>query len=185
MIWKMIVLVLHISASACFYSIIFLTRKHCQRASISKKPRIHMIWIWMIYSRYAKHKIGISLFISKLPHFNYSNTHLGSMLPQYMALSVTFVWVLHQKKIRSLLSKVGGWDFVCWLFSQILDQPRCYGWWERPSLGWRWPLVEHNLQWKTTFGGECPSVEDDLQWETTFARRQPLVEDDLLWKTTF
>ena len=28
---------------------------------------------------------------------------------------------------KSLLGKVGGWYLVCWLHSQIYDQPRCYG----------------------------------------------------------
>ena len=34
-------------------------------------------------------------------------------------------------------------------------------------------------------GGRWPSVEDDLWWKTTFGRRQPLVEKYLRWKMTF
>ena len=63
-------------------------------------------------------------------------------------------------------------------------------------VGGRQPLVEDNLQWKTTFGGRWPlmedtfggrqtSVEDDLWGKTTFGGRQPLLKDDLRWKTTF
>ena len=47
---------------------------------------------------------------------------IGSMLPQYMALSISYVCYITfvcQKTFRTLLSKVGGWDLVCWLFSQI------------------------------------------------------------------
>ena len=32
-----------------------------------------------------------------------------------------------QNLFRPLLGKVGGWNLVCWLYSQIWDQPRCYG----------------------------------------------------------
>ena len=55
----------------------------------------------------------------------------------------------------------------------------------------RWPLVEDDFSWKTTFsgkatfGGRQPSMEDDLLWKTTFGGRQPLMEDNLLRKTTF
>ena len=42
---------------------------------------------------------------------------LGSMLPQYMALCVSFVCV--SKKNLGHFCKVGGWDLVCWLFLQI------------------------------------------------------------------
>ena len=111
---------------------------------------------------------------------------------------VSFV---RQKKFRPLLSKVGGWDLVCWLLSQILDQPRCYGRWKttfckddqrwkttfigkQPSVG-RWPSVEDNFWWKITFAWRQTLVEDDLQWKMTFGERQPSMEDDLWSKTTF
>ena len=45
----------------------------------------------------------------------------------------------------------------------------------------RRPLVEDNLQWKTTFGGRWLSMEDNLRWKTTFGGRQPSVEDNLQW----
>ena len=34
-------------------------------------------------------------------------------------------------------------------------------------------------------GGRRPLVEDDLQWKTTSVGRRPLVKEDLWWKTTF
>ena len=66
----------------------------------------------------------------------------------------------------------------------------------------RWPLMEDNLWWMTTFGGSWPLMEDNLWWrkpfnerkllmedniwlKTTFDKKQPLMEDILWWKTTF
>ena len=57
-------------------------------------------------------------------------------------------------------------------------------------VGGRQPLLENDLQRKTTFIGRLSLVEDDLRWKTTFGGRrpfvgrQPLVEDDLWWKMT-
>ena len=51
--------------------------------------------------------------------------------------------------------------------------------------GRRRPLMEEDLQWKTTFDGRRPSMEDDLQWKITFDGRRPLIEDDHWRKTTF
>ena len=39
------------------------------------------------------------------------------------------------------------------------------------------PLVEDELQWKTTFCGGRTPVDDDLRWRMTFDARQPLMED--------
>ena len=50
-------------------------------------------------------------------------------------------------------------------------------------VGGRRPLVEDDLQWKTTSVGRRPLVEDDFWWKTTFGGRRPLVEDDFWWKT--
>ena len=85
-----------------------------------------------------------------------------------------------QKDFRPLLSKVGDW--VCWLFSQIFDQPRCR--W-KTIFGGRQSLVEGNLWWKATFGGRQPSGENDLKEKSTFGEKQPSVEDDFCSKTTF
>ena len=73
---------------------------------------------------------------------------LGNMLPQFMVLCVRML----------LISKVRGWDLVCWLFSQIWDQPRCYGWWKTTFCG-RQPSVEDDLWWKTAFSGEATSKQ--------------------------
>ena len=54
----------------------------------------------------------------------------------------------------------------------------------QPFCG-RWPSMQDNLCWKTTFGGRRPSVEDNIWWKTTFSGRRPSVEDDLRCKTTF
>ena len=89
---------------------------------------------------------------------------------------------------RLLLTKVEGWDSVCWLFSEIQDQLRCYilhHAWCTMHDGGRPPSVENDLLWNMTFSGRQPSVEDKLQWKTTFGGRRPLVGDDLWWKTTF
>ena len=73
--------------------------------------------VWLCITLYDSEWIWMTLFESvslTLSVFWF----LGSMLPQYMALSVLSV-SLSKKKFRPLLSKVGGWDSVCWLFSQI------------------------------------------------------------------
>ena len=61
---------------------------------------------------------------------------------------------------------------------------------------WKWPLMEDNLWWKTTFNRKQPLAEDNL-WrkmtfderrpfaETTFEKRWTMVEDNLWRKTTF
>ena len=85
---------------------------------------------------------------------------LGSMLPQYMSLSVCFVlFVL----------------FVC-LFRQkffLSKRPSSYclihfrgssGAAQGQLGGGRRPLMEDDLRWKTTFEGRWPFMEDDLQW---------------------
>ena len=82
-----------------------------------------------------------------------------------------------EKLFRQILCKVGGWDLVSWLFSQIWDQPRCYG----RMVSGKWPSVKEDLRWKKTFSGRQPLVEDDLQWKTSFSGRQPSVEDALPW----
>ena len=33
----------------------------------------------------------------------------------------------YRTTFRALLSIVGGWDLVCWFYSQMQDHPRCYG----------------------------------------------------------
>ena len=66
-----------------------------------------------------------------------------------------------------VLGKVGGWDLVCWLYSQMKDWAKFYGRW-KTTFGGRWPSVEDNFYWKTTFGGRWPLVEDNLRWKTTF-----------------
>ena len=48
-----------------------------------------------------------------------SDYFLGSMLPQYMALCVCMLRLCVKKNFRTLLSKLGGWDLKCCLFSQI------------------------------------------------------------------
>ena len=91
-------------------------------------------FVWYLYMVISPSHSKIMLVLVKLqfctviftPSIKVSgNVHvfLGSMLPQYnMALSVCMYVcyvTLRQKKIRTLLSKVGGWDLVCWLFSHI------------------------------------------------------------------
>ena len=49
----------------------------------------------------------------------------------------------------------------------------------------RQPLMEDNLQWKTTFNGRQPLMEDDLRWKMTFDGRWPSIKDNLWCKTTF
>ena len=86
---------------------------------------------------------------------------------------------------NKLLSKVGSWYLVCWLFSQIYDQLMCYCRWKM-TFGGRQPLLEDDLWWKTTFGGRQPSMEDGVGGRRPlFGERQPSVEDNLRWKTTF
>ena len=51
----------------------------------------------------------------------------------------------------------------------------------RLNFDGRRPLVEDDIQWKTTFGGRRPSVEDDPRGKKTFGGRRPLVENDLRW----
>ena len=46
-----------------------------------------------------------------LPIFRQHAASIYGFVSQFVSLS--------KKKFRPLLSKVGGWDFVCWLFSQI------------------------------------------------------------------
>ena len=75
---------------------------------------------------------GVTIFIQKnlgiIPNFNLrifktqgGSWFLGSVLPQYMALSVMLrMYITFVKKIlRSFLSKLGGWDLVSELFLHI------------------------------------------------------------------
>ena len=91
---------------------------------------------------------------------------LGSMLPQYMALSVRLFCSsrVSPKKIRRLRFGV----------LTALTNLR--------STKVLW-YVEDDLRWKTTFCGGRPSVEGDLWLKTTFSGRQPSVEDNFWWKT--
>ena len=72
---------------------------------------------------------------------------------------------------RQLLSKVGGWYLVCWLFSQIYKIN------QGVMVGGRQPSVEDDLRWKTTFGERWPLVEGNLRWKITFSGREPLMEN--------
>ena len=49
----------------------------------------------------------------------------------------------------------------------------------------RQPLMEDDMQWRTTFNGRQHSMEDDIQWKTTFDGRRPSMKDILWWRTTF
>ena len=74
---------------------------------------------------------------------------VGSMLHHYMVVSFSFRFVclfFCPKNVRPFLSKIGGWDLVCGLFSQIQAQLRCYG------------------RWKTTFGGESTPQQVRLRF---------------------
>ena len=67
----------------------------------------------------------------------------------YMVVSFSFRFVclfFCPKNVRPFLSKIGGWDLVCGLFSQIQAQLRCYG------------------RWKTTFGGESTPKQVRLRF---------------------
>ena len=73
---------------------------------------------------------------------------------------------------------------VYWLFSQIYEQPRCYGKWKATFRGTQ-PRVEEDLRWKMTLGGRRPSMEDNLRWKTTFDGNWPLMKDGLWWNKIF
>ena len=50
-------------------------------------------------------------------------------------------------------------------------------------VGGRWPSVEDDLCWKTTFSGRQTLVEDHLRWKLTFGGSRPSVVEILWWKT--
>ena len=77
--------------------------------------------IWIKYPltfKFCENKVPVVFFSISAWRLRYSHSSLGSILPQYMALSVCFVSFvcLSKLNVRLLQSKVGGWDLVCWLF---------------------------------------------------------------------
>ena len=49
-----------------------------------------------------------------------------------------------------------------------------------------WPsLMEHDVQWKSTFDGGWPSMEDDNRWDIFSDWRQDSIEDNLSQKMAF
>ena len=119
-------------------------------------------------------------------HIPLCGIFLGSLLPQYMALCVSFVSFVCQKKFVCLL--VGLYygcvpPLVC--VCSLWMRPPLYILWWKTTFGGRQPSVKDDRRWKTTFGGRRPSVEDNLYRKKTFNGRRPSVEDDLWWKKTF
>ena len=82
----------------------------------------------------------------------------------------------YRTTFRALLSIVGGWDLVCWFYSQMQDRPRCYG---RTVTLPRTVIIPRTRHYISGAEGPRTSAPSTPFWTLSIVPVSPLT----LWKT--